>query len=74
MKNSASKKINILPSGTLTYTIANEETVKNEKNNTLYNSINRFTGLGGPPAYTWFTKDGNFFGNLSDWISLSRRL
>ena len=70
LKNSTSKKINILPSGTLTYTIAKEETVKNEKNNILTIQLIRFTGLGGPPTYTWFTKDGNFFGNLSDWMSI----
>jgi imidazolonepropionase-like amidohydrolase len=72
MKNSPSKKINILPSGTLTYTIAKEETVKDEKNNTLTIQLIGFTGLGGPPTYIWFTKDGKFFGNLSDWISIIR--
>src|SRR4030095_16269921 len=70
MKNFVSKKINMLPSGTLSYTIAKEETVKDEKNNSLTIQLIGFTGLGGPPTYTWFTKDGNFFGNLSDWISI----
>ena len=70
LKSSASKKINILPSGTLSYVIAKEETVKDDKNNTLTIQLIGFTGLGGPPTYTWFTKGGNFFGNLSDWISI----
>ena len=70
LKNSTSKKINILPSGALSYSIAKEETVKDEKNNTLAVQLIAFTGLGGPPSYTWFTKDGNFFGSLSDWISI----
>lgn len=70
LKNSTSKKINILPSGALSYSIAKEETVKDEKNNTLALQLIAFTGLGGPPTYTWFTKDGNFFGSLSNGISI----
>ena len=29
-----------------------------------------FSGLGGPPNYIWFTKDGDFFGSLSEWTSI----
>lgn len=70
LKNSPSKKINILPSGTLNYTIARKETVKDDKNNNLEIQLIGFSGLGGPPNYTWFTKDGEFFGNLNDWMSI----
>ena len=70
LKNSPSKKINILPSGSLNYTIVKEEKVKDDKNNGLDVQLIGFSGLGGPPSYTWFTKDGNFFGNLSDWMSI----
>ena len=70
LKNSASKKVNILPSGTLTYSMVKEETVKDEKTNNLAVQLIGFSGLGGPPNYHWFTKDGKFFGSLSDWLSI----
>jgi hypothetical protein len=70
MKAAAQKKVNILPSGTLSYTVVKEETIKDEKNNSLTIQLIGFSGLGGPPNYNWFTKDGNFFGNLSDWTSI----
>src|SRR4029078_12651123 len=70
LKNSVSKKVNILPSGTLNYTVVKEKTVKDEKNNILDIKLIGFSGLGGPPNYYWFTKNGNFFGNLSDWQSI----
>jgi hypothetical protein len=60
LKNSVSKKVNILPSGTLNYTVVKEEIVKDEKNNNLNIQLIGFSGLGGPPNYYWFTKDGNF--------------
>lgn len=70
MKNSVSKKVNILPSGTLSYTVVKEETVKDEKNNSIAVQLIGFSGLGGPPNYNWFTKEGNYFGSLSDWTSI----
>ncbi|HEU5167449.1 MAG TPA: hypothetical protein VFU29_18020, partial [Chitinophagaceae bacterium] len=70
MKNSVSKKVNILPSGTLSYTMVKEETVKDENNNSLTIQLIGFSGLGGPPNYNWFTKEGNYFGSLSDWTSI----
>jgi Amidohydrolase family len=70
MKNSVSKKVNILPAGTLSYTVVKEEIVKDEKNNSLTIELIGFSGLGGPPNYNWFTKDGNYFGSLSDWTSI----
>jgi imidazolonepropionase-like amidohydrolase len=70
MKNSVSKKINILPSGTLNYTVVKEETVKDEKDNSITIQLIGFSGLGGPPNYNWFTKEGNYFGSLSDWTSI----
>jgi hypothetical protein len=70
LKNSVSKKVNILPSGTLNYTVVKEETVKDEKNNNLTIQLIGFSGLGGPPNYYWFTKDGHYFGSLSDWTSI----
>ena len=70
MKNWPAKKINILPSGTLNYTVVKEETAKDEKNNSIDVQLVGFSGLGGPPNYAWFTKDGDFFGNLSDWMSI----
>ncbi len=70
LKNSVSKKVNILPSGTLNYTVVKEEIVKDEKNNNLTIQLIGFSGLGGPPNYYWFTKDGHYFGSLSDWTSI----
>src|SRR6185503_8047927 len=70
LKSSPTKKINILPSGTLSYSIVKEETVKDDKNNPVTVQLVGFSGLGGPPNYTWFTKDGKFFGNLNDWTSI----
>ena len=70
VKNSVSKKVNILPAGTLSYTMAKEEIVKDEKGNSLTIQLIGFSGLGGPPNYNWFTKDGNYFGSLSDWTSI----
>lgn len=70
LKNAVSKKVNILPAGTLSYTVVKEEMVKDEKGNTLTIQLIGFSGLGGPPNYNWFTKDGNYFGSLSDWTSI----
>jgi len=70
LKKSPSKKINILPSGNLSYSVAREETVKDEKDNSLTVQLIGFSGLGGPPNYVWFTKDGNYFGSLSEWMSI----
>jgi len=70
LKNSVSKKVNILPSGTLNYSVVKEETVKDEKNNSLTIQLIGFSGLGGPPNYYWFAKDGHYFGSLSDWTSI----
>ena len=70
LKVSASKKINILPSGTLNFSVAKEETVKDDRNNSLPIQLIGFSGLGGPPFYAWFTKDGSYFGSLSDWTSI----
>jgi hypothetical protein len=70
MKNAVSKKVNILPAGTLSYTVVKEQIVKDEKNNSLTIQLIGFSGLGGPPNYNWFTKDGNYFGSLSDWTSI----
>src|SRR5436189_118204 len=39
-------------------------------NNSITIQLIGFSGLGGPPNYYWFTKDGSFFGNLSDWQSI----
>ena len=46
------------------------KTVKDEKDNSLTIQLIGFSGLGGPPNYNWFTKDGNYFGSLSDWTSI----
>jgi len=70
MKTLPQKKVNILPTGTLNYTVIKEETVKDEKNNSTTIQLIGFSGLGGPPTYYWFTKEGNFFSNLSDWQSI----
>lgn len=70
LKNSPSKKVNILPSGSMNYIVAKEESVKDEKNNGLDVQLIGFSGLGGPPTYIWFTKTGDFFGNLSEWMSI----
>jgi len=70
LKNSASKKVNILPAGTLSYTVVKEEIVKDGNNNSLTIQLIGFSGLGGPPNYNWFTKEGNYFGSLSDWTSI----
>ncbi|HEY5773953.1 MAG TPA: amidohydrolase family protein [Chitinophagaceae bacterium] len=70
LKNSVSKKVSILPAGTLSYTVVKEEIVKDEKNNSLTIQLIGFSGLGGPPNYNWFTKNGNYFASLSDWTSI----
>ena len=70
LKNSVSKKVNILPAGTLSYVVVKEEIVKDENNNNITIQLIGFSGLGGPPNYNWFTKDGNYFGSLSDWTSI----
>jgi hypothetical protein len=70
LKAATSKKVNILPSRSLSFSIAKEETVKDEKNNNHTIQLIGFSGLGGPPYYVWFTKEGNFFASLSDWTSI----
>ena len=70
LKAASSKKINILPSGNLSFSVAKEETVKDEKNNSHTIQLIGFSGLGGPPYYIWFTKEGSFFASLSDWTSI----
>ncbi len=54
----------------MNFTIVKEETARDEKNNSIDIQLVGFSGLGGPPNYAWFTKDGDFFGNLSDWMSI----
>src|SRR5688572_16155914 len=70
LKNSASNKVNILPTGTLSYTVVKEEIVKDENNKSLLIQLIGFSGLGGPPNYNWFTKEGNYFGSLSASTSI----
>lgn len=73
LKQSPSKKISILPSGNLEFKVVKETTVTDDNNNKLSIQLIGFTGLGGPPFYTWYDVNSNFFGSLSDWMSIIKK-
>jgi imidazolonepropionase-like amidohydrolase len=63
-------KIAVLPSGTISCKKVKELPVTGENNNNQLVQLISFSGLGGPPSYNWYTKDGKYFGSLSDWSSI----
>ncbi|MBI1780987.1 MAG: hypothetical protein HYR66_06410, partial [Sphingobacteriales bacterium] len=73
LKQSPTKKVSILPSGNLEFKVVKETTVTDDNNNKLSIQLIGFSGLGGPPFYTWYDVNGNFFGSLSDWMSIIKK-
>ena len=67
---SATKKMNILPSGSISFKKVKELTISDDKNKQQTIQLIGFTGLGGPPNYNWFTSDGRYFANISEWTSI----
>ena len=45
-------------------------TTAGKRQSQLYLNLIAFSGFGGTPSYFWFTKEGRFFGVVSDWSSL----
>ena len=70
LKARPSKKINILPSGNISFKQVAELRVADEKNNYQTIQLIGFTGLGGPPSYSWYNSDDRYFANVSEWTSI----
>jgi imidazolonepropionase-like amidohydrolase len=69
LKVSSSKQLDVLPAGTRNFTIAAEKEISGGRQELTLQLI-AFSGFGGAPSYSWFTKDGAFFASLSDWFSI----
>jgi imidazolonepropionase-like amidohydrolase len=70
LKLQPENKIAVLPSGHISFKKVKELTVTGENNNKQTVQLIGFSGLGGPPSYSWYTSDGHYFGNLSEWSSI----
>jgi len=69
LKAQPAHKIAVLPSGTISFKKVKEVPVTGVNNQQLTLELVGFSGLGGPPSYSWYTADGRYFGNLSGWSS-----
>ena len=69
----AANKMNVLPSGNLSLKKAKELEVTDSAGNKEFIQLIGFTGLGGPPYYNWFTKDGHYFAYVSEWSSIIKK-
>jgi imidazolonepropionase-like amidohydrolase len=70
LKSQPENKIAVLPSGHISFKKVKELTIIGENNNKQTLQLIGFSGLGGPPSYSWYTTDGHYFGNLSEWSSI----
>ena len=70
LKNQLNNKIAVLPAGNISFKKVKDQTVTGNNNEQLNIQLVGFSGLGGPPSYSWYSTDGRYFGNLSDWSSI----
>jgi len=60
----------VLPAGNISCKKVKEQTVTNSNNEQQTIQLVAFSGLGGPPSYSWYCSNGHYFANLSDWTSI----
>jgi len=70
LQGQPNNKIAVLPAGNISFKKVKEVPVTGSSNEQLTLQLVGFSGLGGPPSYSWYTNDGRYFGNLSDWSSI----
>lgn len=68
LRASSSKQLDVLPAGSRNFEEVIEKEISNGTEKVQLQLIS-FSGYGGAPVYTWFTKDGSFFASVSDWFS-----
>jgi imidazolonepropionase-like amidohydrolase len=69
LRSSSTKKLDVLPAGSRNFEEITEKEISNGQKKLRVQLI-AFSGFGGAPQYTWFTKEGSYFGSLSDWSSI----
>lgn len=69
MMASPSKQLEVLPAGTRSFEKLLEKEISNGDRKMIIQLI-AISGFGGPPSYSWFTNEGNFFGGFDDWFSI----
>ncbi|MBS1610014.1 MAG: amidohydrolase family protein [Bacteroidetes bacterium] len=69
LRSSSTKKLDVLPAGTRNFEEIIEKEISNGQQKQQVQLI-AFSGFGGAPQYSWFTKEGIFFASLSDWSSI----
>jgi len=69
LKTQPANKMAVLPSGNISFEKVKELAVTGSNNEQLTVQLVGFSGLGGPPYYSWYSNNGNYFGNLSEWSS-----
>ena len=72
LRSSSTKKLDVLPAGTRDFKETFEKEISNGQQK-LQVELIAFSGFGGAPQFTWFTKDGNFFASLADWSSIIKQ-
>jgi imidazolonepropionase-like amidohydrolase len=70
LKTQPANKIAVLPSGNISFKKVKELAVTGNNNEQLMVQLVGFSGLGGPPFYSWYSSNGRYFGNVSDWSSI----
>ncbi|HLK27264.1 MAG TPA: amidohydrolase family protein [Puia sp.] len=72
LQTSASKQLDVLPAGTRNFEKVFDKEIS-DGNQKLQLQLIGFSGFGGAPSYTWFTKDGIFFASLADWSAIIKQ-
>jgi imidazolonepropionase-like amidohydrolase len=72
LRSSSSKQLDVLPAGTRNFSETTEKEISNGKEKIPVQLI-AFSGYGGAPSYTWFTKDGKFFASVSEWSAIIKQ-
>ncbi len=69
LRSSSTKQLDVLPAGSRDFKVTAENEISNGQQK-LQVELIAFSGFGGAPQYSWFTKDGSFFASLADWSSI----
>ncbi|MBS1936011.1 MAG: hypothetical protein JST96_18570, partial [Bacteroidetes bacterium] len=72
LRSSPAKQLDVLPAGTRNFSETTEKEISNGKEKITVQLV-AFSGYGGAPSYTWFTKDGKFFASVSEWSSIIKQ-
>ena len=72
LRSSSTKQLDVLPAGSRDFKVTTEKEISNGQQK-LQVELIAFSGFGGAPQYSWFTKDGSFFASLADWSSIIKQ-